>query len=273
MFTLPKTWSDEQAESWWGRLAVAPHSVLMLDYDGTLAPFVEDRMRATLYPGVATRLVKLRQLAKTRLVFVSGRAAQELPMLLPAGLNAEIWGSHGCEHALPNGVLEVLSLTTAQTEGLALLGREMSDAGYEAAIERKPGSLAIHLRGLTEYRQQHLRETAEGLFAKMELDPKSSTSLEWLPFDGGVEVRSPLCSKALAVKRILDEEPAETVIAYLGDDQTDEDAFRALTGRGLRVLVRTELRASLADIWIRPPSELLAFLDRFLATVSQQPNY
>jgi trehalose-phosphatase len=269
MFTLPKTWSDEQAESWWGRLADAPRSVLMLDYDGTLAPFVEDRMRATPYPGVAERLVELRQLKETRLVFVSGRAAQELPLLLPAGLNAEIWGSHGCEHVLPNGALEVLPLTAAQSGDLALLEGQMSDAGYKSALERKPGSLAIHFRGLTESRQEHLRQTAEGLFAKMGSDPGSSTALEWLPFDGGVEVRSPMCSKALAVKHILDEEPTETVIAYLGDDQTDEDAFRALTGRGLRILVRTELRASLADIWVRPPSELLAFLDRFLATVSR----
>ena len=52
----------------------------------------------------------------------------------------------------------------------------------------------------------------------------------------------------------------EYVASYLGDDLTDEDAFRALKGRGLSVLVRNELRETLADIWLKPPGELIDFL-------------
>jgi len=244
----------------------------MLDYDGTLAPFADDRMQAALYPCVAERLVELRQLAETRLVFVSGRPARELPLLLPANLDAEIWGSHGREQLLPNGVYKFLPPTVEQTQALVSFERMLSEAGYETAIEKKLGSLAIHSRGLAESRARELKTLAEGLFAKVVSDSQSPVSLEWLPFDGGVEVRGSDCSKATAIKQILDDESGEVVVAYLGDDETDEDAFRALAGRGLRVLVRGEPRVTLADLWIRPPAELLAFLDRWLATISIHRN-
>lgn len=49
-------------------------------------------------------------------------------------------------------------------------------------------------------------------------------------------------------------------MAYLGDDQTDENAFEALHGRGLSVLVRREYRPTNADVWIQPPEGVTAFL-------------
>jgi trehalose 6-phosphate phosphatase len=52
-------------------------------------------------------------------------------------------------------------------------------------------------------------------------------------------------------------------VAYLGDDVTDEDAFRAVKGRGLAVLVRAEYRRTAADIWIKPPHELKNFIGRW----------
>jgi trehalose 6-phosphate phosphatase len=51
------------------------------------------------------------------------------------------------------------------------------------------------------------------------------------------------------------------MIAYLGDDLTDEDAFRAVKGYRLGVLVRAELQPTLVDLWLRPPGELLALLE------------
>ena len=66
--------------------------------------------------------------------------------------------------------------------------------------------------------------------------------------------------KGDAVKQILAESPNDAVIAYLGDDLTDEDAFKALQGKGLSVLVRDTRRETLADCWLTPPHELLDFL-------------
>ena len=72
------------------------------------------------------------------------------------------------------------------------------------------------------------------------------------------------------VATILAEEGLSTPVAYLGDDRTDEDAFRQLRGRGLTVLVRDEYRPTAAECWLRPPSELLHFLDAWRAALPRE---
>ncbi len=62
------------------------------------------------------------------------------------------------------------------------------------------------------------------------------------------------------MRAILSEMGRDAAVAYLGDDRTDEDAFLALHGHGLSVLVRGEFRDTAADVWIRPPEGLVAFL-------------
>jgi trehalose-6-phosphatase len=56
----------------------------------------------------------------------------------------------------------------------------------------------------------------------------------------------------------------DVAAAYLGDDLTDEDAFKAIKGKGIGVLVRSELRPTAADIWLTPPKDLLEFLSVWL---------
>ena len=84
--------------------------------------------------------------------------------------------------------------------------------------------------------------------------------VEILPFDGGLELRARGCNKEYAVNEIVRETGADCAIAYLGDDTTDEDAFRAVKARGAAVLVRTEARETHADVWLKPPDELLEFM-------------
>jgi trehalose-6-phosphatase len=56
---------------------------------------------------------------------------------------------------------------------------------------------------------------------------------------------------------------------YLGDDLTDEDAFRALPADGVGVLVREQYRPTAADFWVVPPEGLLKLLSRFLSELSE----
>jgi trehalose-phosphatase len=81
-----------------------------------------------------------------------------------------------------------------------------------------------------------------------------------LPFEGGIELRASGHTKANAVHAVLAETNEDCAVAYLGDDVTDEDAFRAVKPRGLAVLVRPELRKTAADVWLKPPHELASFL-------------
>ena len=85
-----------------------------------------------------------------------------------------------------------------------------------------------------------------------------------MEFDGGLELRALGHNKHHAVKTVLSETPGDSVVAYLGDDLTDEDAFAAVKiAHGLAVLVRSEPRSTRADLWIQPPEELVVFLDRW----------
>jgi trehalose 6-phosphate phosphatase len=86
-----------------------------------------------------------------------------------------------------------------------------------------------------------------------------------LEFDGGVEMRMPDLDKGDAVRTMLKETAPNVPVTYLGDDITDERAFRALGSRGLGILVRPSFRRSAAQAWLKPPEELHDFLSRWLA--------
>jgi trehalose-phosphatase len=234
-------------------------SLLMLDYDGTLAPFHEDRMQALPWPGVADRLDRLSTLPSVHLSLVTGRSARELASLLPMQHPVEIWGSHGREHLTPGGVYTCANLAPAQQAVLDRLDKALQQAGLGARIERKPASLAAHWRGLppdiAEKVEQIARETYEAAGKR--------AGLQLLVFDGGVEMRSDTLNKGHAALHMLTQFPTAAA-AYLGDDTTDEDAFAVLRGRALTLLVRSEPRPSQAAYWLQPPQDLLAFLDAWI---------
>jgi trehalose-phosphatase len=241
-------------EDFWKKLSEAKRRALLSDYDGTLAPFVEDRDEAFPYPGVIERLSAIRQ-SDTRVVIVTGRSAREILRFLPTDPPLEVWGCHGGERLLPSGELHTLPLTSAQRAALERASEIALALLPERRVEKKPLSVAFHLRGLSYDIGYQLKEL---------LDPLCDCGLGFVPFDGGLELRIPSCTKAMAVETIIAEE-GDAAVAYLGDDLTDEDAFSAIKGKGLSALVRREWRPTTADVWIIPPEELLSFLDRWIA--------
>src|SRR6516225_3975371 len=80
----------------WTRVSCAPHRLLMLDYDGTLAPFRVARGQAAPPARVLKRLGRLARAAHTRVAVVSGRPIDELDPLLGA-LPIALFGEHGWE--------------------------------------------------------------------------------------------------------------------------------------------------------------------------------
>jgi trehalose-phosphatase len=248
-------------QAFYDQLATAQQRVLMLDYDGTLAPFKVRPEEAVPYPGVSETLSALVEQDNTRVVIVSGRGASEVAGLLPLGRPPEIWGAHGWERISPQGEMWAQEPTEAAREALVRahdLAERCRIAG--ARLERKRASVAVHWRGAPESDVEPLEKRLKEAWA-----PLTDGVLEVLPFDGGLEVRARGTNKQHAVKAVLSETPPGSPVAYLGDDLTDEDAFELVKSQGLAVLVRPELRKTMADVWLKPPHELLDFLERWRA--------
>jgi trehalose-phosphatase len=239
------------------RIAEAASRVLMLDYDGTLAPFHVRPELATPYPEIAAIVEAIVQAGRTRVVVVSGRPAGELPPLLGLTTCPEIWGSHGWERVLPDGRRIVEQPGVDARLALAEAAKAVEDfVAQGARIEPKLASIALHWRGVPEAAAETILAQALARWQAL----AAASSVEILPFDGGLELRAVGCNKQYAVKAVLSETAEDSAIAYLGDDITDEDAFRAVKARGLGVLVRPEFRETAADVWLRPPDELASFL-------------
>ena len=247
------------------QLRRAQTRVLMLDYDGTLAPFTPDRTRAYPYREIPATVSKIMR-CNTRVVLISGRPATELLFLSSIHPHPEIWGSHGAERLYSDGSYEVESPEPRQRTGLQKADDALQSAGLAARMENKPGAIAVHWRGLAQDErtriEQKLRHLAGPIIEQYEL--------QLLPFDGGLEIRGIARNKGDAVNAILAEAGKGVAAAYLGDDQTDENAFRAIKGHGLAVLVRTEPRPTMADVWLHPPDELIHFLREWLAACGEE---
>jgi trehalose 6-phosphate phosphatase len=241
------------------QLRSASARVLLLDYDGTLAPFTVDRSLALPYPNVAERLMRIMQTG-TRVVLISGRPAREVVGLVGIQPHPEIWGSHGVERLRRDDSYEICQIPLQQQAGLSLAVQLLQAVQLDSQTEVKPGSVAVHWRGLTPGQVDEIKSKIRHLW----LPVLTEYPLSLLEFDGGLELRVPGCDKGDAIRTILKETSPNAAVAYLGDDQTDEDAFRALKGRGLTALVRPQSRSTAADIWLRPPQELIEFFDNWL---------
>jgi trehalose 6-phosphate phosphatase len=249
-----------ELEDFYRRLAASEKRLLMLDYDGTLAPFTVERDKALPYPEVATALAKLLESNRTRVVIISGRTVDDLKKLLNSNSRPELWGCHGLERHTSDGTYSIAELSDEMRQKLSELYDWTAQNSLVNFFEFKPSGGAFHWRGLPAEEAAQISDLVIGRWQSV----ADTTNLELFGFDGGVEIRVSGTNKGIPVANLLSDAEPDTVAAYLGDDLTDEDAFKAIEGRGLSVLVRESIRSSAADIWIEPPDELRAFLERWL---------
>ena len=253
-------------EEFFRSFSAKTNPLLLLDYDGTLAPFRVDRSRARPYTGVREALARIQTHGRTRIVVISGRPAKEISPLLrgnpPVLKNpVEVWGLHGAERMFVDGHREMEQAPPATQRKLDELREFLRHNNLGGEFEDKPNAAVMHWRGdsprTAKFIEARTRELFEPL-AKLE-------GLTLLQFEGGLELRVGR-DKGGAVATIVSEEPPGTPVAYLGDDITDEAAFRALgslNSPSLSVLMRTEPRETAAKLWLRPPSGLRAFLKKW----------
>jgi trehalose 6-phosphate phosphatase len=255
-----------QVESLLRAVAHAPRSLLMLDYDGTLAPFQKDPQQALPYPGISAVLQEIVRTGKTRVVIISGRDANEVIPLLDITPPPELWGLHGLQRLRPDGSADLPVLEQRVVSELAAAENWLRYQHLEHRAEFKTGSIAVHWRGLDECEAEAVRGRV--LLGWTPL--AKYTRLGLLEFDGGVEIRAHKADKGAAVRTILSEMDPGTPAAYLGDDATDEKAFQAVNRRGLSILVRPRWRKTAAQLWLKPPDEVLELLQGWLQACQEE---
>lgn len=238
------------------RLQAANKSLLMLDYDGTLAPFKVARMKAVPYSGVVDRLNRLSRTGAA-VVIISGRPVKEVQKLLAVRMPLEIWGCNGYERVTSDGKYRRYRLGPEVEDALDKVQYLIVGFGLKKRMEVKVGAVLLHWRGQRASVIETLRLFGENLFDIYTIQGKTEVK----PFDGGIELRATSRDKGLVVRELSANLDADTPAAYLGDDTTDEDAFAALRDDDLPVLVRREFRPSKAKAWLKPPRDLLKFLD------------
>jgi trehalose 6-phosphate phosphatase len=237
-------------------LAAAPRILVALDFDGTLAPVVDDPARARALPAAREAVLRLAATPGTRVALVSGRSLASLVEVSELPDDVLLVGSHGIELRLDESG-DAVGLDAAELERVDVLGEVLEDAadGIDGVwVEPKPAGFALHTRLATEEdsRRAHLVALEE---TRAELDGLTvrhgKNVLEFA-------VRS--TTKGEAIEHLRRYTHADHVL-YAGDDVTDEDAFAALqrgdlglksgpgdTLAGHRVPGPDEVAAALAEL-------------------------
>jgi trehalose-phosphatase len=121
--------------------------LLLLDYDGTLAPFCVDRFLARPWAGVRELLTRIQQHGRTRMAIISGRSAHEIRPLLGIDSPLEVWGLHGAERLFPNGRRELQPAPAAAREKLEMLRALLKRDSFGGLFEDKANAAVLHWRG------------------------------------------------------------------------------------------------------------------------------
>jgi len=240
--------------TFWAAARVARTRLLALDFDGTLAPFVVDPAAARPLPAARRALDRIVANGGTELAILTGRPAAEAAALL-APLALPIAGEHGWERRLADGTAHVHPVTSAQSTALAAAERVVA-ALAPARGERKRTALVIHTRGLEPATAEAIHAAARRELAAWTVD--GSFSLR--PIDGGLELRLTGRDKGTALGELVASSGEGTFVVAVGDDETDEDAFRVARRLGGWAIGVGRRPDSVAQASLTGPDAVAAFL-------------
>jgi trehalose 6-phosphate phosphatase len=232
-------------------VAGVPRLLVASDFDGTLSPIVNNPADARPVPAAAAALVALAGLPSTTVAVISGRALNVLRQLSSMPPQVHLVGSHGAEfdtgfahpvdEALLARITDALESIAANRPGVA--------------VETKPASVALHVRNA---------HPADGDDALREARA-AARSWDAHLTEGKAVLEFAVIStdKGEAVDILRDEYDASAVV-FLGDDVTDEKAFRRL--RDGDVGVKVGGGETLAGYRVDSPDDVAGVLEYLLDT-------
>lgn len=211
------------------RAAAAPTLVVACDYDGTLAPFVDDPTQAFPAPGAMEILVRLAALPRTTVALLSGRNRAMLAQLSSATAPMVLVGSHGSEW---EGGFDA----PLNDDDKALLARlhaelgEIAESAPGAHVESKPTAAVLHVRPVEDPDVRE-RATAQAMAGPAALDGVFVTKGKNV-----VEIAVREASKGAAIEQLVKQAGAEVAL-FIGDDVTDERGFARLRPQDVGIKV------------------------------------
>lgn len=203
-------------------LARVPRLLVASDYDGTIAPIVNNPVEAYPRPESVTALRNLATLPGTVAAVISGRALRDLATLSRLPSEVHLVGSHGSEFDI--GFIEEIDAPARALLGRVVDALEEVAAGVPGAgVEVKPASAALHVRNVED------SAAADAAVHSVRVGAAAWSGVQCTEGKAVIELSVVTTDKGDALDILRHREGASATV-FLGDDVTDEKAFRRLHG-------------------------------------------
>ncbi|MEU6581903.1 trehalose-phosphatase [Nocardia sp. NPDC046763] len=209
-------------------IARVPRLLVASDYDGTIAPIVSDPTKAYPHRESVSALRALAGLTGTTAAVISGRALRDLAALSRLPVEVQLIGSHGSEfdvgfvHAIDNDAKQLLQeVTTTLTQ--------IAQDNPGASVEIKPASVALHVRNTSP-------EIGRRAVFAVRQGPASWVGVQTTEGKEVIELAVVETDKGAALDIVRHQQGASAAL-FIGDDVTDEKAFKRLSGPDVGIKV------------------------------------
>jgi alpha,alpha-trehalase len=238
---------------------------IFLDYDGTLTPIVEDPAEAKI--SEATRKIVRRLADQYSVAIISGRDLADVRKLV--GIEDIAYaGSHGFDIVGPGGRHKDQKRGERFLPGLDRAQKDLVKALEDipgARIERKLFAIAAHYRQVDRAKLDELKKRFEDVLSRYpELRKTGGKEI----FELRPNVKWDKGNALFTMLELLHTDSSRILPVYIGDDETDEDAFQALNNQGIAIVVGADKRRTAAHYSLRDPDEVVQFLNE-LATLTE----
>jgi len=250
-------WDDIQ------KLIAGKYVVLFLDYDGTLTPIVESPSKALISKQTKHLLKRLSANYRCKLAIISGRSLKDIKKRV--GLKNIIYsGNHGLEIEGPSIRFEVLfsfNYKTIIKQIKKELNKRLSPING-VLLEDKGFSLSLHYRLVDKKRIPFVKTTFDMVVSPyLNNKIKIKTGKKVFEIMPAVEWDKGKVALWLLNKLKLHLGNRQILPIYVGDDVTDEDAFKALKREGLTIFIGSPKKSN-AKYYLKNTKEVFEFLKR-----------
>jgi trehalose 6-phosphate phosphatase len=238
-------------------ISSAPDLFCFLDYDGTLAPIAPTPHEAVPLRGTTELLFELVRAPRTSVALVTGRTIEDIRGFIDI---TELYyvGVHGLELRRPGADTEDAAGATELRSLMPDIVSRLQErlAGRSGVmLEEKGAAVACHYRLASRADAHAAREAVIDVVRACQ---QRGASLTFIDGHEVTEIRPIDANKGRAVSMLLQLRQPPPLAMYIGDDRTDEDAFRQLPASAITIHVGSG--ETLARFRLEDPREVQEFL-------------